>query len=157
MLDRWYNLITTVTNITCVFPIARSIIQKDWITAGVIGFVAIASAVSHLVENHKHGMVGFFQVDPHTSWLLNRVDVFGSIMTIGRLLYLYYKKYDMNLVPMKSRPIEWFLMLLPIVFLRISEYDKYNKELRSMYLVTHNIWHLSVFLSMDYYLKNFIY
>jgi hypothetical protein len=119
-----------------------------------LSFVTIASIVSHLAENHKHGMIGLFDVSQHTSWLLNRLDVIGSILTIGRLSYLYYIKYGLNIIP---NTIQWCLMLSPLIFLRISEYDKYNAELRDMYLVTHSIWHLSVFISMDYYLKNFIY
>jgi hypothetical protein len=149
-----YNLITAITNITCIFPIYRTYKRNDKITALTLSFVTIASIVSHLAENHKHGMIGLFDVSQHTSWLLNRLDVIGSILTIGRLSYLYYIKYGLNIIP---NTIQWCLMLSPLIFLRISEYDKYNAELRDMYLVTHSIWHLSVFISMDYYLKNFIY
>jgi hypothetical protein len=157
MSDRWLNLITAFTNVTCVFPLYQSIIQRDWITTCTIGFVAVASFVSHLVENHKHGMVGFFEVGKQTSWILNRFDVVGSIGTISRLLYLYYQKYGTNLTPVKLNPMKWILMLMPLVFLRISEYDKYNEALRMRYVVTHSIWHLSVFGSMNYFLENFIY
>ena len=153
----WHNLITAFTNITCIFPIYRALIQGDKVTASVLGFVSMASFVSHLAENHKHGMIGLFDVSQNTSWILNRIDVLGSILTIGRLMCLYYVKFGLNLSPVISNPIQWFLMLLPIVFLKISEYDKYNASLRDMYLVTHSMWHLSVFLSMDYYLKNVIY
>ena len=155
--DRYYNLITTLTNVTCIFPIYRSFIRRDWITFGVIGFVSVVSAISHLVENHKHGMIGFFPVDPYTSWIFNQIDVLGSILVIGRLIWLFYKKYRTNSAPITSRPKEWLLMLLPIIFLRISEYDKYNRELRSMYLLTRSIWHLSVYPSIDHFLRYFIY
>jgi hypothetical protein len=147
------NLITSITNITCIYPIYRSFIRKDWITMSTLSFVSAASVISHLAENHKHGMPGLFNIDPYISFLLNRADVFGSIMTISRLIWLYYQKNGINF----TFTMEWILMLLPLIFLRVSEYDKYNVKLRTMYLITHSIWHLSVFLSMDYFLKNFIY
>lgn len=145
-MSSWYNLITAITNITCIFPIYRTVIQKDWIMTGILLFVSIASVVLHLAENHK-------DVSTDTSWLLSKFYVAGFIMTIGCLIYLYYMKFDTDLKPMTSNPI----LLFPLLFLRISEYGKYNSELQDIYLVTRSIWHLSVFLSIDYYLKNLIY
>ena len=156
--ERINNVITAITNITCIFPIYKSFMYGDWITTGILSFVSIASIISHLVENHKHGMIGCFDVSNNTSSLLNRIDVVGSVMTFGRLLYLYYQKYSGRCIgPIIYSPWTWFMMFIPFLFLMISEHDKYNPRNRKLYVVTHSVWHLSVFASINYFLNKFIY
>lgn len=149
------NIIVALTNIPCIFPIYRSFIHHDYWTFAALTFVSIGSIVSHLIENHKHGMIGFPNISKETSYLWNRIDVLGSRLLIIRLLYLFYKKCHLSMII--NHPSQWFIMLSPILFLKVSEYDKYNARLKPVYIVTHSIWHITVFLSIDYYLKRWIY
>lgn len=147
-----YNIIVSLTNLPCLLPIYTALKANDFITSGIITFVSVGSIVSHLIENHKHGMEGLPNVSQEMSYYWNRIDVLGSILTIGRLSWLYYQKYQFKL-PSNH----FYILLLPLIFLRISEYDKYNVNLKLMYIVTHSLWHLSVFYSMYHYLNTWIY
>ena len=73
-----------LNNLPCVLPMITSYKNNDMITFGTIGYVASMSAISHLLENHKHGMPGFFQTN--WSYFFNRLDVIGSILTISRFV-----------------------------------------------------------------------
>ena len=53
------NLLVSLTNLTCLLPLYTTIINKDYYTFMSILFVSLASVISHLVENHKHGMPGY--------------------------------------------------------------------------------------------------
>ena len=149
------NIIVAITNFPSIFPIYRSLVQNDFITSACLVFVSTASFVSHLIENHKHGMTSM--VSTQTSYLWNRVDVLGSMMIIVRLCYLHYHKYKLDVNIIVKNKSTFAMLLMPILFLRISEYDKYNAKLKNLYVVTHSIWHMSVFASMYYYLDRFIY
>lgn len=70
----WENLIVAVSNFPAIYPIITCYQNQDYITLITIGFVAIASLLSHVVENHKHGMPGI-GVSNQISYLLNRFDV----------------------------------------------------------------------------------
>ena len=151
------NIIVAITNFTCIFPIYISIKNKDNITVFALIFVSFFSIISHLLENHKHGMTGIFDTSKEISYILNRLDVLGSIIIILRLAKLYYNKYNISANIIKSNSVKFILMLLPILFNIISEYDKYNIKLRLFYVITHSIWHLYVFSSIYYFLNHFIY
>lgn len=138
------NLLTTITNFTSYYPIRRALLHGDWITALIISFAAMASAVSHLFESHKHQMTGF-GTDPKISYLLNRVDVLAVIMTLGRVLYLWYWghfKILEHLTLLFSLILAWGCNL-------ISESDPGY----TYYLPFHCVWHLSIFLILDRYLE----
>ena len=151
------NFITAVTNITCCIPIYYSYINSDIKTMVAISLVSIASIISHLAENHKHGMPGCLNMTHQQSFLLNRLDVLGCLVTIMRFGYLYWKKYSWSLSPLLKNPIRLLCLIAPIILLRISEYDNMNKNLRPRYLFFHSLWHLTIFPSMAYFLNFFIY
>ena len=146
------NLLTAGSIFPCVFPIWCALAAGDIITACCLIFVSVASVISHLWENHKHGMKSITPINKSTSIILCQIDKFAAICTIIRLIYLYVQIYGFDF----SRLLSYPLMFLPFLFLFVSEYDKYNPKLKWMYLATHPIWHLTAFIAMDFFLKTFI-
>ena len=150
------NLVLALSNFPVIYPVYQSIINNDYWTTVPIVFVGAMSFVSHLVENHKHGMpgIGFSE---STSYILNRLDVLGSIMTGSRFAYLYYQKFGFSLTGIVQNKFLFCWALLSFLFLRISEYDKYNPKLQNKYIVTHCAWHFNIYMVMNYFLKYVIY
>ena len=101
------NLLVSLTNLTCLLPLYTTIINKDYYTFMSILFVSLASVISHLVENHKHGMPGYIVTTKLTSYYWNKLDVFGCLIIICRLSYLFYNnyrsfKFDLNMLVLIS-------------------------------------------------------
>lgn len=144
------NVFVALSNFPVVVPLKTCLVRGDTTTALTIGFVGLASFVSHLFENHKHGMPGL-GVSPRTSYYLNRLDVLGCILTVCRFAYVYYHNYG---GPIKG--VDVFYLTLAFVALRISEYDKYNAGLKWRYVWTHSLWHVSIFLLMDRFLRTYM-
>ena len=150
------NIIVAFSNIPCIYPILLSLKNRDHITTIAITYVAAASFLSHLVENHKHGMPGI-GFSKQTSYMLNRLDVAGCFIMAFRIGYIYFSKYGFSFDTINKNKFTFMLYFLPFILMRISEYDKYNPNLRSMYIITHSIWHISIFSTIHHFLKNFIY
>lgn len=148
------NLIVALSNIPAINPIYRSMLNNDYVTSLIIGYVASMSFVSHLFENHKHDMPGI-GFSKQISYLLNRMDVLGCGLTIARFIYLYYQKFGMSM----TKYIHKYILMLLLCFslLIISEHDNLNKTLRTRYIITHCLWHIGIFFTMDTILKNVIY
>ena len=151
------NWIVALTNFPVVFPLITCLKRGDVLTAGVIAFVGLASFLSHLVENHKHGMPGAFggRVSEKTSYYLNRLDVVGCMLTLCRFAGLYYFKDGISLIPPLKMIDIWYLVLA-FVLLRVSEYDKYNPKLKGLYVATHSLWHISIFLLMNDFIQTYL-
>lgn len=150
------NLLVAITNAPAIYPISKSILRKDYWTTTALGIVTVASVVSHLIENHKHGMpgLGFSQ---NTSYYLNRMDVAGCAALCARLAYCYWSKYRFDLSAIYQRPYLIAATIFTMFLGRISEYDKYNAKLKWFYIPTHCAWHLSVFPLIGYFLEKVIY
>jgi hypothetical protein len=150
------NWLMALSNLPVIQPIYQTIMARDYWTMLLIIFVGSMSFVSHLVENHKHGMpgIGFSRL---VSYFLNRLDVIGSIWTFGRFLQLYHQKFGMNISGIVQNKMFFISLLISFLFLRVSEYDKYNLELRPMYIVLHCVWHVSIYTIMNYFLREIIY
>ena len=142
-----------VNNLPALIPLYRSYMYKDRITCGTILYVSSMSAISHLLENHKHGMPGFFNSSSNLSYFFNRLDVIGSGLTIFRFAYLYYEKYGFNINQLINNYQLIIITVLSFSCLRISEYDQYNSDLKNRYILFHSLWHLSIYSIMDYFLK----
>ena len=151
------NLVVALSNAPALYPIYISFKNNDYITFNCILFVTLASFISHLFENHKHGMLGIIYINKNVSYLLNRFDVVGCIIVMTRFIYLYYSKYGYNLNLIVENRLYFTALICSFGLNQLSEYDKYNPELKSMYIVTHSIWHISVFCLMGYFLSKFIY
>ena len=153
----WRNVVVAASNFTCVYPLWKSISVGDYVTSGVLSFVAGASIVSHLAENHKHGMPGIGW-SKRTSYILNRLDVLGCLLTAGRLGYMYYSRYGLTLSPMMDDKLLLATSLIAFGFLRISEFDKSSDpQLRTLYMVTHSIWHVTIFKLIGCFLGQVLY
>jgi hypothetical protein len=147
------NLLVAVSNFAAVLPIWEAYEHGDSITLGIVGFVTVASFLSHLFENHKHGMPGIlavFQIHVHPKWslLLNTLDVLGAVGTFFRFLYLLYLHpgaLDISLCA---------LVFVAFIILGISEYDMFNENLKLRYIFYHVHWHVLIFVSMDIFLEN---
>jgi hypothetical protein len=150
------NIIMAFTNYTVIYPIYTTFINGDKITAIIFVLMGLASFFSHLVENHKHGMIGI-GFSKYYSYILNRIDVIFCYIVIFRLLYLYCLKNGLDITHLLDNKSKIFYIFISILFLRISEYDKYNKKLKLMYMITHSIWHISIYLHIDFFLKKIIY
>lgn len=147
------NIIVSASNFLCYLPIVTAYNNRDYLTAGCIAFVSLMSILSHLIENHKHGMpgVGF---STEVSYFLNRMDVLGCIVVISRLFHIYYMKHGL-VVP--NDPGLFVTFIISFLLLRISEYDKYNPRLKWMYICTHCPWHMIIFPLMMYFLVKHVY
>ena len=141
------NLLTTITNFTAYFPIRTAYLNGDYLTAGIVGFTALSSAISHLFESHKHRMWGF-GTSPRTSYLLNRMDVLGVGLTILRVVYLWYKS-GLGLGLITGHPLLVNAGLLAFACNYLSERDPGY----TYYLPLHCIWHLSIFLLLNHALQ----
>jgi hypothetical protein len=149
------NILVAFSNTFAIFPIYQSIIYGDYLTCLVLTFVT-SSFISHLVENHKHGMPGI-GFSKNISYFLNRLDVFGCVMVILRLMYLYWLTNGFYLMWIYNNNIIVYWSLITFSLNFISEYDKYNVTLQPLYLVTHILWHINIFLLIDYFLRHLIY
>lgn len=150
------NIVVAFSNAPCIYPLYITYKNKDWITFSSVAFVSGASFVSHLFENHKHGMPGL-GLSTNTSYILNRFDVLGCVIVITRVAYLFYKKYGFDSTVVKENYLLVLAASLCGICLRISEYDKYNPKLKTMYIATHSVWHVGIFLVMGRFLSNLIY
>lgn len=156
MLSILPNILVATSNISVILPLYQSIINQDYLTTTAISFVGSMSFVSHLVENHKHGMFGV-GLPRYISVLTNKLDVFGAIMAGIRFGYMYYQifGFDVGYLVCNHRG---FLLgsFLTLLLGFISEYDKYNPKLKLQYIITHCFWHTGIYLSMYYFLKNIV-
>lgn len=146
-----------LNNLPALIPLRRSYMFDDMVTFGTIGYVSSMSAISHLLENHKHGMPGFIPNSSITSWFFNRLDVLGSALVVLRFSYLYYKKYGFNVKPLTDNITLVIASVLSFMCQRISEYDNKNVSLKNRYLLFHSAWHLSIYPIMDMFLSVLIY
>lgn len=151
--NRW-NIVTAMTNAEAIYPLYVCYKAGDPSMAYLVAVAATASLVSHLFENHKHGMEGF-GFSRRISIATNVVDILASLIligTVGKMAWNLYLKGDS-------------LFLAKIfacygvcnVFLLLNESD-YSASTQRRYLVCHNIWHIGVFTTLRvfperYYLK----
>jgi len=138
------NILVASTNIVALYPINTSLSNKDYLTASIITFTAVASFISHLFESHKHGMTGF-GCSPYYSYLLNRLDVFGVIVLGVRVAYHTYF-YERIEAILHLNIIAITMATLLVGFL--SEIDK-NTDTKLLFVVLHSIWHCMAFWTLN--------
>lgn len=150
------NVIVAISNFPCIYTIYQSYQNNDYLTTLSILSVSIVSFLSHLIENHKHGMSGI-GFSKRASIFLNDLDVHLCILLAARLLNLYVNLYDFSIDIVIDNTLFFSMFILAFVFMCISEYDKYNPNLKRIYIVTHCIWHMTIFTLVGMYLNYFIY
>jgi len=148
------NRILAFSNLMGLFPlfVAWSV-MRDTITFLCLLNVTLASFVSHLFECHKHGMPGY-GLTPRTSYLLNRWDVVGCLIFMVRFAQLYIQDYGWSPYFLLYN-YNWLYLveaLIGFVFLRISEYDKYNPDRKHIYVPCHMLWHFIIFYVIGLYM-----
>ncbi len=139
----WFNVIVALSNLSAFRAISLAYEHGDVWTFRALAFVAFFSFVSHLVENHKHGMSGI-GLSQTWSYLLNRMDLLGVFLTAGRFMYLFAQNPSVYI----NTPYIWIFALPIWALLAASEYDKYNPELRTQYVILHCAWHCCIFKLM---------
>ncbi len=150
------NIVVAFSNIVALFPIMTTIKHNDYLTTLSLIFVFLMSLLSHLIENHKHGMpgVGFSTT---ASYFMNRLDVLGCFIVIIRMLYIFYQVHQFRLVIIYQNVTLFLCAAIIFAILQISEFDKYNSKLRNQYIITHCIWHIGIFYIIDQFLVRVIY
>lgn len=149
------NLWMCFNNLPSIIPLYSAYGHGDMTTFATIGYVSSMSAISHLLENHKHGMPGFFS--NRVSYLFNRLDVLGSILTVLRMGYLYYSRYGLRIDILFQKRGLIALLITSFICLKISKYDNMNIALKNRYLLFHSLWHLSIYPIMGEFLNEVIY
>ena len=146
------NWTVACTNLMALYPLVLMYRSADWISFFCLLNVSIASFVSHLFECHKHGMPGN-GASERTSYLLNRWDVAGCVVFAARFAAIFIVRYGPTPWPLVLNGLwpVFILFLVANVFLRISEYDKYNARLKDRYIITHCAWHFMIFQVIGLY------
>ena len=149
------NLFVALTNFPIVLPLRAALKNRDYVTVFTVGFVGVASFLSHLVENHKHEMPGFlslFGIDFPLEWSygLNRCDVLGVILVSLRFGQIYHQRFGWCFRPIiqKGCLVKWVFAVC------LNLFSEHGTELKWVYLITHCAWHFWVFVLMEefYYL-----
>jgi hypothetical protein len=150
------NSLVALSNFGCLWPLSLSFRERDYWTFLSIGFVSMASFVSHLIENHKHGMPGI-GFSKKISYIWNRIDIAGCGIIITRLIQLYVSKYGVTVYPLYNQKNILMYPIIGFICMCISEYDKFNPALKTRYIFFHCLWHGLIFHSMHQYLRIIIY
>ena len=142
------NLLVAFSNFPALNVIKSAYDCGDLITTSIVTFVALASFTSHLFECHKHGMPGL-GLSTQVSYILNRMDFTGAVLTGLRFGYLYYMKYGMSYDILLQNKLLVCIAIVGAILNIISEYDQNNPNLKWIYIPTHMAWHIIVFSCMD--------
>lgn len=142
------NLLTAFTNFTAYYPILTALSFNDNVTAACVIVVACLSAISHLFESHIHNMWGF-GCPSSISYLLDRLGVAGVIVIMSRVIQLWASSNIKSGIITDNIP-RALLLFLSVVCNIISERD----EGFMYYLPLHCMWHMSIFLLLNSFLKS---
>lgn len=143
------NLITSLSNIVCLYPLKLSYDNNDNLTFYTLLFLFIASFVSHLIENHKHGM-GDPYVSQNISYVLNRVDNVAAVMFAIRMIPIVLK------VQYQIDRSDIVLTMITCCLGWISESEQTLKT-RTRYIICHSLWHIGAFLMINQILLIYYY
>lgn len=155
------NLITAFSNISVLYPLYISNEAGDTITTNLLWLMFFASAISHLIENHKHGM-GTKIIPEWVSLAANKIDVLMCIVLVINYSILFCVHYQFDntfslVKPFVARPFKIaLLVLLPHIYLmnRISESEKTIKT-RKRYVILHSLWHFFIFIWLGLFYREF--
>lgn len=149
----YLNFITAFTNFSALYPIKVSIVNGDYTTACVIMIMFLASFISHIAENHKHGM-GDETSSKTLSYILNRIDVAMVFVLSSRICWLLYERFSdeayswgiWSVILVYFPNYKGLLISLALLFIcnLLSESEK-TIATRTRYVLLHSVWHLGVF------------
>ena len=141
------NILVALSNFNGVYPVATAYASNDLLTCAILVNVIIWSFISHLFETHKHNMSGLIHVSTELSYFLNLLDIFGVVLVFIRCYFLFD---DTFLIYVFNR---YKYQLCGTIILNLA--SEYDKESKYFYMVTHILWHLSVFYLMDLILSDY--
>lgn len=147
-----------LTNLPALVPIFTAYSNNDLWTCAALCFVATASFISHLVENHKHGMPGFLRgVSVHQSLMWMRIDQLACDVVLLRFLVLLFlhPSWPQSLFTIMYK--EGVTLACLFTTLQVSEYDKYNPTLKHAYIFARSWWHIEIFFFLNRILSVYIY
>ena len=149
-----FNIILAASNTPCIYPIQLSIIKKYYWTTVVICLVSMTSIIFHLVENPTHGMTGI-GFSAAVSNFFYRLDVSATILTTITFLFMYLAKYGFTFNVLLNNILFLLGIAVSLTFLYISGMGENDPTTRNIYVITHGIWHITIFLLMGKALKIF--
>lgn len=152
-MHQFVNIVNAASNLPVVGVIKTSLSNKDYLTFGCALFIGIASPLSHLAENHKHGLAGVLGVSEKTSYLLNRMDVAAALTMFLRSLFIYYNRYGLDPTFFSKHKNFTMLLLIAGGLNLISERIPSVANNKIMYTITHSTWHFMIFSLFEYFLK----
>ena len=161
------NLITSLSNITCILPIYEAYSRNAIYLTIIIINSAFWSFVSHLYENHKHGM-GLKIHSKKFSYYTNMLDGISAFILcywMSCLLFNYCMKTIEEIFEYKDEDIimiflyiltdkcllRIFTTILSFFAFSISQIDE-SKDTRKIYLIFHSIWHITIFLNLWFWI-----
>ena len=135
-----------------------------YLSALLIANSAFWSAISHLYENHKHGM-GLKEHSRNFSYFLNRMDVVSAIV-----LFVHIFLFLSNAFLRGNNLTENFGLVLTTICTHnqskvlftllsfccniVSEEITTGEETRTWFILFHGIWHITIFLVLDLWIKD---
>ncbi len=134
------NVLVACSNVCALYPISLAYNAGDHVGTFVLSASLVTSFISHLVENHKHGMPGFVRVSNHTSLLWNRADVvcaYGVVLYVG---WIYFAKFPYGFYDAKM-----VHLAIALACGAISEWDKSAATKWRVFIPFHCAWHVLIF------------
>ena len=142
-----YNLILSITNLTCVYPILTCLKNKDYLTLILLISVSLASIISHGLANYRNNLSGLIKINRSTSILLNEIDRILCLPIFIRILQIFIMKHKYKNLLNFINPL-FLLSLNSISTYIISEKYIY------LYLILHCTWHVFIFIEINNIIKN---
>jgi hypothetical protein len=137
-----YNLILSITNLTCILPILTCLKNKDYLTLSSLILVSLASIISHGLANYRNNLPGLIKINKSTSILLNEIDKYLCLPIFIRICYIFIIKKKQNNLLNFIKP------LILLLFNSISTYITSEKQIY-LYLFLHCIWHIFIFIEIN--------
>lgn len=150
---RVLNLILAFSNFPAVFCAYRLYHSKDIFSLMSLIFVTTFSFLSHLLQNDKHNLIGYYPVSKNTSYYLNKLDVLGVIILLIRIGMVYHNRYGFDLKFFEKHKKFTFLLLISGISNIISEKYPPIANDPSLFTLIHAFWHISIFSLLDYFLS----
>jgi hypothetical protein len=155
------NVVVGVSNLACLYPMQLAYYAGDDITVIAAVIAGLASTVYHLFESHKHEMPGFGCSHKHSKRLL-WVDRIGVLLSVIRMIILYYARHGAVWYPPALWSVVWFCIAFLVML--YSEKDTLSVSQTSLtsarrlsYVISHSLWHILVFWVMGQTLLYTIY
>jgi hypothetical protein len=130
------NIFVALTNLYALRSIILSLKQQRYLIYYGLLCSMLSSIMYHLFESNKHNMPGLFYNPRYEKTLLN-IDRF--FILFNSVLFFSYFKHALKSAFVKR------LIAFAIVNLWISEWHISKDFQKPLFIITHSMWHISVF------------